>query len=635
MSTEQVRISDTDRMELRSYVQLAGEAIAHYWPMRTFIHHNPLHGLEELAFDQAVKRGEQLMGGQGYLPNAAYRRYFEQGRIRVEDLTGILASITVKKRVLFGGRELSHLEVLRLSMIHGLAELPRESPEAPAREDDPVYRLTSWLTTALSEMPDRFLMPLTPWESVELPTREPLSAWCDRTLGTEIVSTINEQMIKWCSAFLDEGEASWAMPRREEKFYRAWKALAQYDTSLRLLGIKNGSEKIAALEDRPDDALLRSLTIMNIPKLNWEAYLSLHLAALPGWTGFIKWRSDEHYYPWQAKYPIDLVKYLAVRLFYERELVALHCEEKHGIAGCFDAIRNYMDSAPYGYWLQRELVSGKLPSSAATQAQAMVRARTQPQQDWETVGKQIYEETAKVRASETTRTLARQLLALAQATAVTPESILETTPSDVTTLLNWLEGFPPSQQGRRWLQALEARHCHHVATQLQGAVEQLQATDHHPGAAQRSRPLAQMVHCIDVRSEVFRRHLENRGGYETFGLAGFFGIPLEYQSFGAEHSVTHCPVLLKPKNQIREIPRSLSWRNCGAAPVCCATHQGGSYTPARSQGKRDHPLRHGGSVGMVLQSSTVRENALFALVSPSQAMAETDLFAALGHDLDD
>ena len=75
------------------------------------------------------------------------------------------------------------------------------------------------------------------------------------------------------------------MPRREEKFYRAWKALAQYDTSVRLLGIKNGPEKIAALEDRPDDALLRSLTIMTIPKLNWEAYLSLHLAALPGWTG--------------------------------------------------------------------------------------------------------------------------------------------------------------------------------------------------------------------------------------------------------------------------------------------------------------------------------------------------------------
>lgn len=556
MSTAQARTSDTERMELRSYVQLAGEAIAHYWPMRTFIHHNPLHGLEGLPFDQAVKRGEQLLGGQGYLPNATYRRYFEQGRIRAEDLSDVLASITVEKRVLFGGRELSHLEVLRLSMIHGLAELPREPSKASVPEDDPVHRLTSWLTTALNETQDRFLMPLTPWESVELPTREPLSAWCDRTLGTEIVSTINEQMIKWCSAFLDEGEASWAMPRREAKFYRAWKALAQYDSSLGLLGVKNGPKKIAALEDRSDDALLRSLIIMSIPKLNWEAYLSLHLSALPGWTGFIKWRSNEQYYPWQATYPIDLVKYLAVRLFYERELVALHCEEKLGINGSFDAIRNYMDSAPYGYWLRRELVSGKLSRAAVTQAQAIVRARTRPPQEWEAVGKEIYEETAKLRAQETARTLARQLLALARVTAVTPESILETTPSDVTTLLNWLEGFPPSQQGRRWLQALEARHRHHVVAKLEGAVEQLRATDHHPGVTQRSRPLAQMVHCIDVRSEVFRRHLENRGGYETFGLAGFFGIPLEYQSFGAEHSVTHCPVLLKPKNQIREIPRS-------------------------------------------------------------------------------
>jgi len=55
---------------------------------------------------------------------------------------------------------------------------------------------------------------------------------------------------------------------------------------------------------------------------------------------------------------------------------------------------------------------------------------------------------------------------------------------------------------------------------------------------------------------VFRRHLEHRGGYETLGLAGFFGVPLDYQPFNAQHTVAHCPVLLKPKNQIREVPRS-------------------------------------------------------------------------------
>ena len=92
--------SDAERMEVRSYVQLAGEAIAQYWPMRTFIHHNPLHGLENLPFDQAVKRGEQLFGGRGYLPNGAYRRYFEQGLIRIE--AAILVERDNQKGILIG-----------------------------------------------------------------------------------------------------------------------------------------------------------------------------------------------------------------------------------------------------------------------------------------------------------------------------------------------------------------------------------------------------------------------------------------------------------------------------------------------------------------------------------------------------
>ena len=65
MAFEQRAFTDAERMELRSHVELAGEAIAPYWPMRTFIHHNPLHGLEDLPFDQAVKRGVQLLGGKG------------------------------------------------------------------------------------------------------------------------------------------------------------------------------------------------------------------------------------------------------------------------------------------------------------------------------------------------------------------------------------------------------------------------------------------------------------------------------------------------------------------------------------------------------------------------------------------
>lgn len=100
MALEQRAFTDAQRMELRSHVELAGEAIAAYWPMRTFIHHNPLHGLEHLPFDQAVKRGEQLLGGKGYLACSLYRRYFAQGRISQEDIAQVLAPLASDRRVL-------------------------------------------------------------------------------------------------------------------------------------------------------------------------------------------------------------------------------------------------------------------------------------------------------------------------------------------------------------------------------------------------------------------------------------------------------------------------------------------------------------------------------------------------------
>ncbi|MCS6316752.1 MAG: DUF2309 family protein, partial [Nitrospira sp.] len=95
-----------------------------------------------------------------------------------------------------------------------------------------------------------------------------------------------------------------------------------------------------------------------------------------------------------------------------------------------------------------------------------------------------------------------------------------------------------------------------VVRQLRGVATQLRESDERVSSGGSSRPLAQLVFCIDIRSEVLRRHLEQLGGYETLGVAGFFGIPVKYQAFGGEHPVTHSPVLLKPKNHIREIPRS-------------------------------------------------------------------------------
>jgi uncharacterized protein YbcC (UPF0753/DUF2309 family) len=63
----------------------------------------------------------------------------------------------------------------------------------------------------------------------------------------------------------------------------------------------------------------------------------------------------------------------------------------------------------------------------------------------------------------------------------------------------------------------------------------------------RSRPSFQAIFCIDVRSEVFRRHLEAAApSAQTIGFAGFFGIPVAHRPAGEERPATRCPVLLVP-----------------------------------------------------------------------------------------
>ncbi|WP_297511326.1 putative inorganic carbon transporter subunit DabA [uncultured Caulobacter sp.] len=91
-----------------------------------------------------------------------------------------------------------------------------------------------------------------------------------------------------------------------------------------------------------------------------------------------------------------------------------------------------------------------------------------------------------------------------------------------------------------------ALHRAYEAAQRRGLSERL--TTGAPIAAKPGRPALQAVFCIDVRSEVLRRHLERQDpSIVTLGFAGFFGIGAGFSPGMGEEPEHRLPVLLQPQ----------------------------------------------------------------------------------------
>ncbi|UCE64281.1 MAG: DUF2309 family protein, partial [Nitrospirota bacterium] len=552
---------ESQRIEVRSLINLAGEPISHFWPMETFIHHNPLHGLEHLEFQQAVERARQILGGQGYQSNREYQNLYREGRIKDEYITDAVLPLSKNHFVTIGNRNISNLEILRTVLIHGTGTIPEDVRAAAFDRAIQDHQAKSMYQLLQSQ-------PLTGHQATsfrqrakdareEIGVRHTLGAWCDGFLGTSIRETIDQELIKWCGGFLDEGHAPWPMPNREKTFYAGWKLLAQQDKTGYILGIPEWERKVQDLPERPEDAVIESLQMMGIPQPCWSEYFTLHLAQLPGWTGFLKWRSEQPDHEWQHAFPIDLVKYLALRLFYERELVSLACQQRLAIPGTYSSIRSLMEEYPFGYGLveqhrkgiySEEIIS-RLDDSLFSRHPLSLKALEQ-------CGKDLNASWAGYLKDLEIKGQLLMLCHVFKSSGIVLEDLAHVQIETLTTLLDWIKPFPDSSHGPYWLQAFERSYLQGFAKRLNPNLPLLRESDAQEEKPEVSRPLAQAIFCIDVRSEGFRRHFEEVGGNETFGFAGFFGIPICYQGFGSEHETDQCPVLLKPKHRVKEIPRA-------------------------------------------------------------------------------
>jgi hypothetical protein len=503
--------------------------------MKRFVHHNPIHGLEHLPFDAAVREANRLLGGKGYLSNGEYRQLYNEGRIAEESVARALRRLGPaaggKPGITVGAGRIEPSDVWRAHLLFGfepldpmllpwtlgaggaLERLPDDLPAESRRRilQNAEYLGDLWESVLQAAGPEYDPGPESP-PMADLPTQRTVGDWLDALVGTAIIDQINAQMTKWVPAFVDEGMAGWKMPSRERGLYQAWRDLASRDLSGRFLGIKHFAGKVRNLPLSPEDAITVSLQRLGVPEDRWAEYLSRHLAQLPGWAGLIRWLGENLDYPGQAGHPVGPAEYLAIRLFYEVELVDAVCRRKWRIPGTLPALVTYWQGRSEEY---RRLIA---PDAAeANHDGSSICRRAWP------------------------------MFRLAQYFGWMPDEVRELSSRDFQTLLGWVDSFPGDRHGPVWLEAYEDTYRQSLLTLI--------AARRSTPTVTRNRPRAQVVFCIDVRSESFRRHVEAQGPYDTFGYAGFFGVAMNHQTFDSDERFPLCPVLLKPRHAVDETVR--------------------------------------------------------------------------------
>ena len=511
------------QLKIRSMIYVAAEPVPYFWPMRSFIHHNPLHGLEHMPFDRAVETGTRLFHGRGYLPRSDYQQYMQQGRIDQQRLEADVDSF-VSGREQIPGLDLKKILMTLLTQV--------DSPVVPPTSLPDDARLHAALSGAGPESD-----PVMPDDVISNNLREtllgdrPVYEAVDALYGTDIGPSLDELVIKSCLDFFDEGQSAWKMPGRELGFFPAWRQVARRNVRLFLRGLD--IESILGADNTAEGVIDHVMNTLRVPEEYWVGYFTREISHLHGWAGFIRWRSNAKHYYWSQRNPGDLVDYMAVRLTLA---LALLGERGRHRQPCTAAdIREQIENCPYEMYLRNELYGGViLPVMAHKTETALLR------KDPEAIKQVFFEYVRRKRGDEVQRTTVRlrHLFDLA-GLANTPESL---TAAQFGSLLATIREFE-KQEGMFWLQAMESHAMAHL----------LQGINLVPDAARDKRPFAQAMFCIDTRSERIRRRLESIGDYQTFGIAGFFGVPVSFMELGKGSESHLCPVLLTPKNVVLEV----------------------------------------------------------------------------------
>lgn len=513
---------------------------AHYLPAQgpidVFIHHNTLHAFEDEPFETAVVHAARLFATEPFLPETRYREELARGRIRETDIDAVLdAEAGDSRTAMVAGGRVSLRDLHRALLLHAVRQESDAAVRWTLTESDVVERLrpdlpaeTRWRlisdaggTSRMRSMDGErrassdlwqacveaigFSRPMVAYPRPPVRHRD-LILGVDPTIDTDAL--VHPLLIRLCAAFLDQGVAGWPMPNRDDGLLAAFTSLYASrlgPTEPWSVGLPLAVREARALS--PHDIVARELHTLGVPAGEWHDHVWATLMALRGWAGMIhqfEIRPDRA--PVHAV-PARLVDFLAVRLLCDR----VATQWAVGRIGCRGRRRTHVEQNLADVWVE-------------------LRDRFPPRRG--------------------PGSLARAFLLhqVSQLVGLTGSDIRGLDENEALRFENAIASFDGLTRRRLFHLAYERRHRIEILDAL--------AAQHGPSAVPAAvPPVAQLITCIDDRCESFRRHFEELGpGYETFGTAGFFAVPMYYRGLDDWHAAPLCPIVVRPRHTVLELP---------------------------------------------------------------------------------
>ncbi|HTU22697.1 MAG TPA: DUF2309 domain-containing protein [Gemmataceae bacterium] len=553
------------RLRLQEAIEHAAHLLPSQGPITVFIHHNTLHALEDLPFEDAVKKGAEVFGCQPYLSEDRYRQELLRGRIRFGDLWEVL-----REDLRDAGEEkvvdlCSRLN-LRLAMLqYPLRTGPTEELIWFVAETDALRRFRSGVSSAVRE---QMIAETRHWVLRDLRNLNSQEPSCGRRPASRFPDFLRGIFDRLDEATLE----SWNDAEWEEFTLRAlWAICCQGVADKASFApadpspIRHGDLLREATGADADllvhDELIRfcaafvdqGLARWELPRRE-EGFLAAFSALYRLRGGpHERWRSElreelcrldaQEIAPLESIH--ESLALLGVSESEQYDFVAATLLVLRGWAGILHQLDVRGDRvvrpAPPGTLVEYLAVRLLLDRFALAETARQALGFTGPVSE---LRAEIHRRLAPPHppAAEPRAFLIFQL---AQMLGWTPERLHRLGKADWETLLREIETFS----------AWERRRVFHFAYEQRFYRRTLDAVALHGVQPSPSPacPSFQAVFCIDEREESLRRHLEEIApDVETFSLAGFFFVPMYFRGVEDAHFVPLCPAGIRPQHWVAE-----------------------------------------------------------------------------------